>query len=161
MKNKKWIIGGALVLVLALSTVSFAIGGFRGFFGDMRPEGMIKEKVLSHLDYTMQELQLTPQQQSQYASIRTRISKSMTDAFKKHEAAREALKAELDRPQPDVKTLATQLKAEVGTMPDRVNSQIDSMLEVYDILTPAQQKQFVQMLKKRMDRKGRHMGPRS
>ncbi len=153
MKNKRWIFAFAVILVMAVSTLSFAVGGFRGMMRGGPSGEFIKEKVLSRMDYTMQELHLTSQQQAQYASIRSRMAQSLTESFKKHQAARKAMKGELSGPAPDVRALAKQLKAEVGTIPDRINSQIDSMLEIYDILTPDQQKKFAQMLKERMDRK--------
>lgn len=152
-RNKCWmlIIGGVLILVLA--TAGFAISGFKNQFGDQHIKGYVKTKILSHMDYTMQELKLTPEQQGKYASIRTRMSKAMDESMARHEMVKTAMHTEMDRPQPDIKALAGTLKKEVQTLPDVVTVQIDSLLEVYDILDKTQQEQLIGMLKEHMDKK--------
>lgn len=151
--NKRWMLLGSLVLVMVLATASFAISGFKSHFGRHHDEGFVKEKVLSHMDYTMQELKLTASQQVKYSAIRDNMSKAMDACMIRHNTAKNNLHTEMDRPQPDIKALAGTLKKEVSSIPETVNLQIDYMLEVYDILDKTQQDKLVQMFKEHMDRK--------
>jgi len=142
------IISGVLVMVLA--TAGFAISGFKNHYGRSHEKGFVKEKVLSHMDYTMQELKLSPVQQAKYSAIREKMSMGMEGAIERHSIAKDAMHAELDRPQPNLKALAASLKKEVEAMPMTVTVQIDYMIEVYDILDTNQQQQLVQKLKEHM-----------
>lgn len=150
--NKRWMILGSTVLALVLLTAGYAASGIHGRMGK-HGKDFVKEHVLSKMDYTMQELGLTPAQQTKYSAIRTKMSASIDTLIQKHEAARESLKADWDRPDPDVKALAGKIKKEIQTMPMGLSTQIDYVVEVYDILDAKQQKQLVSMLKDHFKRK--------
>jgi Spy/CpxP family protein refolding chaperone len=149
--NKKWILATALVTIMVAATAAMAMHGFKGYMRSAHGKGFVKERVLSRVDYTMQELKLTPEQHAKYAIIRTKMAKELDAASERHDSVRKALHSELNKPTPDMNKLATTMKSKVRTMPETVTMQIDYLLEVYEILTPAQQTELVQMLKQRMD----------
>lgn len=154
--NGKWILASALVLALAISTAGYAMQGFRGFMGGHGGE-FFKERILSRVDYTVQELKPTPEQFTKYTAIRAKMESALDAASKRRDEAREAVRAELAKPTPDVRTLAETVKTKSRAIPDTVSLQVDYLLEVYDILTPEQQAQLVTMLKEHMEHEG---GPR-
>lgn len=155
--NKRWLLLGTLVLVMVVSTAGFAFSGFKGYFGGFHGKGLIKEKVLSRVDYAMQELKLTPEQQTRYSAIRDKMGASIDASAERHARLKETIHTGINQPQPDIKALAGTLKKEIRTMPDSVTIQIDYMLEIYDILDAQQQAQLVGMIKKRMEH---HKPPR-
>jgi len=159
--NKRWIIFSSLVLVMVMATAGMAVSGVKGQFGFFGSKGgMHKERVLSKLDYSMQELKLTPEQQAKYTVIRSRMAQSMDDAQAHREKVRENVRAEMNQEQPDVRALAKTMKKEARSMPDMLTAQIDSVLEIYDILHKDQQAKFVQMVKERMERMNHRRGPK-
>lgn len=151
--NKRWFFIMAGVLAMVLATAGFAVSGFKSHFGN-HGHGMVKEHMLSKMDYTMQELKLSPEQQNEYAAIRAEMSKEMDAIASRHDVLKETLHTEMAKPEPDIRTIAGTLKTEVRTIPTKVNTQIDAMVAVYDILTPDQQKQLITMVKERMADKG-------
>ena len=159
MQHKRWILLTALVLVMVVSTASFAVKGMRGLAEERHGEGR-KEKIISRMDYAMQELKLTPTQMAQYSSIRERVSNDMSKSFEQRQTMRKAVKQELNKAEPDVRALAETVKSNMQSMESRKISHIDTIIEIYDILTPAQQKQFIQMVKEKMDRMGPRHGKR-
>lgn len=152
--NKRWFFLIAMVTVASLATGSYAISGFKNQFG-FSGKGMIKERVLSKMDYTVQELKLTPAQQNEYAAIRDRMSTDMDNMREKHVATRDAMRAQVDSGNPDIKAMAEKMKKEVALMSGFATAQIDHLVEVYDILDASQQKEFAAMLKEKMDKKHR------
>lgn len=151
--NKRWIFFTSLVLVMVMATAGFAVSGFKGGFGGpLGGKEMRKERMLSKLDYAMQELQITPEQRVKYTTIRNRMSATIDQAMARREKMREAVRNEMAQETPDVKMLAESMKKEARTMPEIATAQIDSVLEIYSILDKDQQAQFVSMIKKRMDR---------
>jgi len=154
--NGKWILASALVLAMALSTAGYAMQGFRGFMDGPGGGELFKEHVLSRVDYTVQELKPSPEQFAKYSAIRAKMESALDAASKRRDVAREAIRAELAKPSPDVRKLAETVKAKSRAIPDSVAQQVDYLLEVYDMLTPEQQTKLVTMLKERMD----HEGPR-
>lgn len=155
--NKRWMALSVFTLVLVLGTAGVAISGFKGGFGGgpFHGKGFKKERVLSRLDYTVQELKLTAQQQIKYGIIRTKMSKGLEAAATRHDEIKDFLHTELGAEQPDIKMIAETMKKNIRTMPDYATMQIDYMMEVYDILTPAQQKELTAMIKERMEKHGR------
>ncbi|MGL1863190.1 MAG: Spy/CpxP family protein refolding chaperone [Pseudodesulfovibrio sp.] len=151
--NKCWMLIISGVLILVLATAGFAVSGFKGHFGRQHAKGFVKEKVLSHMDYTVQELKLTPAQQVKYNAIRDKMSTDMDKSSTRHETMKTAMHAEMEKANPDLKSLAGTLKKEIKTMPDVVTTQIDYMVEVYDILDAGQKKKLTTMLKEHMDKK--------
>jgi len=149
MKNKRWLILGTGVLVMVLTTAGYAVSGFKSHFREHGKEH-VQEKILSHMDYTMQELNLTADQQAEYAVIRAKMGASIEGSFNRHEVVHDTMKAEMDKPNPDLKAMGNNLKKEIRSMPDHLNVKIDYMLEVYDILDDNQKKQLVQMIKDHM-----------
>lgn len=153
MQNKRWLILCAGVLVMVLSTAGFAISGIKGHFDRGHGKELVREKVLSHIDYTVQELGLTAEQQAKYAIIRAKMDASLEATLDKHTKIHESMKAEWDTPNPDVKEIAQRIKNEIETIPNQLNVKIDYLLEVYDILNEGQKKQLVEMLKEHIDDK--------
>lgn len=154
--NKKWFFLGIAVLTMTLLTGGYAVSGLKKHM-DRHGKGMVKEHVLSKVDYAMQELKLTADQQTKYSAIRTKMATSMDALMERHEKVHETLKADWQKPNPDVKAIALDIKKEINSLPNPITAQIDYMIEVYDILDANQQKQLVSMLKDHMDRKhGRH-----
>lgn len=151
IKNKRWMIIVSGVLIMVLATAGFAVSGFKGHMDRRHEKGFVREKILSHMDYEMQELRLSPSQQVQYATIRAQMGKAMDHASAKHAAIKDTLLGEMAKDSPDIKTMADTIKHEIRRMPDMVTIQIDYMLQVYDILTPAQQAQLVTKFKAHMD----------
>ena len=125
-KNKKIVIVSAAILVMVLATAAYALHGFR----DHMRHGRGKE------------------------FIRAKMAEGLETAAKQHQNVRKTVREEMALPDPDVKKLAVTMKDRIRTMPDVVTMQIDYLLEVYEILTPDQQTQLVQMLKQRMERHG-------
>lgn len=160
--TKRWIRYGSLtmIMVMILGTAGVAVSGFKGKgpFGHFG-KGMMRERIISRMDYTMQELQLTPEQQTKYSQIRARMVSTMEAAQTRHEALRETVETEMAKEQPDLKTLAKTLKTEINTMPDTMTMQIDSMVEMYDYLDKTQQKKLAEILKERMERRHGRRGP--
>lgn len=156
MKKKITILTTAAVLVAVLAGVGYAVKGPFGHHG----KGFMKERILSKIDYTVQELKLSADQQVKYSAIRDRMSGGMDAMSERHEAAHDTLKAEMDKANPDVKAMAEKMKKEIAFMSGSMTTQIDYMVDIFDILNPEQQKQFTAQLKKHMDRKHKRFGDR-
>jgi hypothetical protein len=156
MKNGKWFALMALVLVISLATGGFAISGFKNYM-DNNCTGFLRERVLSRLDYAMQELKQTSGQQVRYSDVRERVGAGLDGSSSRHKAARDAVVAEMTEADPDLKALAGMMKKEVAVLSESVNTEIDLMVEVYDILDAGQQKQLVQKLKRHMKDHAEHM----
>ena len=157
--NKRWILLTSAVMVLVMATAGFAVSGFKGQFGGpFGGKGFKKERVLSKLDYAMQELKLTPAQQSKYSTIRERMSENMDQAMARRTMMRETVRNEMSQENPDINKLAATMKKEARSKPDMITTQIDSVLEIYNILDKNQQAQFVKMVKERMERMGHRHG---
>lgn len=147
--NKRWIVIISIVMVMVIATAGIAVSGFKGHF-NCYGKDVVKEHMLSRIDYTMQELKLSPGQQAEYAAIRDRISVEMDAFSKRHDAVRSVVHNEMSKAAPDIKTIAGTLKKEVSSMPDRLNAQIDALVDVYGILNAEQQKRLIAMLKEHM-----------
>lgn len=150
MKNKKCMFITTGVLIVVLATAGFAISGFKRHFGHHGKE-FVKEHVLSNIDYTVQELRLTPDQQAEYSSIRDKMSSAMDTMSARHDATRTSMRTEIAAGDPDIKGMAETIKKEIAFMSDSANTQIDYIMEVYDILDPDQQKQVAARLKDHMN----------
>lgn len=154
--NGKWILFSAVVLAMALCTASYAMKSFRSFMHGPGGREFVKERILSHVDYTMQELRLSPEQHARYAIIRTKMERGIEAAADRHDAMRDTIHRELANPEPDVRGLAETMKERIRAMPDTVTVQIDYLLEVYDILTPEQQTELIARFKEHDVREGDH-----
>ncbi|WP_158946385.1 Spy/CpxP family protein refolding chaperone [Pseudodesulfovibrio cashew] len=146
---------GALTLIMALfmaGTSALAFGGPMDGPGRKGHGDSMKEHFLSRVDYTMQELQLSPDQQAKYSTIRAHMAKALNEAEARRKATREDIRNELNRPTPDLRKVAAAMKREARIMPDTMTMQIDSLLKVHDILNKKQQARLVEMIKA-------HMGP--
>ncbi len=150
IENKRWMVIIPTVMVMILMTAGFAISGFKNQFGPFGGHGMKKERILSKVDYTVQELKLTPAQQGKYSVIREKMVRDMDKLMERRDAVKSNMKSEMSKANPDVKAMAVILKSEIRTMPDMLTAQIDSLMEVYDILDASQQKKLVSMIKERM-----------
>ncbi|MCJ2165324.1 MULTISPECIES: hypothetical protein [unclassified Pseudodesulfovibrio] len=155
MKNGKWFALMALVLVISLATGGFAISGFKNYMAN-NCAGFLRERVLSHLDYAMQELKLTSGQQARYSHVRERIGAGLDGISSRHKVARDAVVAEMSKADPNLDALAGMMKKEVAVLSESVNAEIDLMVETYDILDAGQQKQLVQRLKMHMKDHAEH-----
>lgn len=150
-ENKKWILMTALVLVMVVGTGAYAVKGFHGHMFRGHGKEFVKTRILSRVDYTIQELNLTSDQHAKYAIIRSKMAKGIDAAAERHLSAKETMHAEMSMTKPDINKLAVTIKDSVQAMPESVTMQIDYLLEVYAILNPAQQEQLVAMLKDHMD----------
>lgn len=151
MTKTRWTLLVVAMLVLSLATGGYAVSGFKKQMGRHGKE-MIKEHILSKVDYTVQELKLTPGQQEQYSAIRGRMSTEMDSISKRHNSARDAIHTEMAKVDPDIKGMADKMKGEIEAMSGAVTTQIDYLMEVYDILDANQKKQLTALLKDRMAR---------
>lgn len=149
--NKRWLAVISVVLVMVLTTATLAVSGFKGHFGRHGGDHA-KEKVLSHVDYTVQELKLTSDQQVKYTAIRDKMGKAIDECVARHQAAKDKFHAEMKKPNPDLRMVAGNIRNEVNAVPDVVNTQIDYLLEIYGILDAQQQRRLAAMLKEHMDR---------
>lgn len=145
-RNMKWIALIVVVLAVGIGTAGSAISGLQNL-AISHCRDSIKEKVLSRLDYTMQELKLKPEQQVQYSSFRERMGTDLDAIVKRHEALHDAIHAEMAKADPDMKSLAGKMRAEVEAFSGMLTAQIDTIVEVYDILDKVQQKQLARQLK--------------
>lgn len=127
------------------------MSGFKNHLGSYHDKAFIKERMLSKVDYTVQELQLSPDQQAQYTAIRARMSKDMDTIASRHTTVRSSIKTEMSKEQPDIKAVAGTVKSGLRAMPDLVAAQIDSLLEVYEILDKGQQQKLIAMIKEHMN----------
>lgn len=151
IQNKRWVLIIATVMVMVMATAGFAVSGFKHQMGRFHGKGFVKERMLGKVDYMVQELKLTADQQGKYSVIRETMSVNLDKIAKRHDEVRNSIHTEMDKPNPDVRAIAKTVKSEIRTMPDMVTAQIDSLLEVYEILDANQQKQLVSMMKERMD----------
>lgn len=149
MTKTRWTLLIVAMLVVSLATGGYAVSGFKKQLGHHGKE-MVKEHVLSKLDYTVQELRLTPEQQSKYSTIRDKMSTTLDSIGAHHDATRDALHAEFTKSDPDIKGMAERMKKEIALVSGSVTAQIDYMMEVYDILDPGQQKTLASKLKDHM-----------
>ncbi len=152
MKKKTTIFVIAAVLVATLAGAGYAVNGYKCGF-DRHGKGFIKERILSRIDYTVQELQLSPAQHTKYSAIRETMSTRMDAMGDRHDAVRDAIQTEMAKADPDIKGMADTVKQEITAMSGAVTTQIDSMVAVYDILDADQKKVFAAKLKDHMDRK--------
>ena len=89
-------------------------------------------------DEISKELNLTPQQQQQITQRRAKEKQQAQDFVQKLQACRQSLNQELEKDAPDrakVSALAAEMKELIGS---RVQSRIEGILALKEILTPEQ-----------------------
>ncbi len=95
------------------------------------------------------QLNLTDQQEKQLEENKTKHRGEMKDTFTKIKADKEALKAELMKPELDmnkINEIQSQIKA---LQADTLDRRLNSVLEVRKILTPEQFGKFIALMDKR------------
>ncbi|MEQ9366595.1 MAG: Spy/CpxP family protein refolding chaperone [Leptospirales bacterium] len=129
----------SIVAVTGLAT--FAACGHRHHFSKDRSERMIKK-----LDYVADRLDLAGEQQAKYQDLRARV---LVDLKAGHQARLETmrqLKAEFEKPEPNMNALAADVKKRMETGHQRFQKAPDYVAEFYGFLNAEQKaevKEFV------------------
>ncbi len=138
MKLKKIAI---LSIIGLVGAAAFTACGHRNHFSKDRSERMIKK-----LDYIADRLDIEGEQRVKYQDLRGRV---LVDLKAMHEQRLETmrqLKAEFEKPEPDMNALAADVKARMETGHERFVKAPDYVAEFYGLLNPEQKarvKEFV------------------
>ncbi len=142
----KYVLTGALILVLTSLTLS----------GRSQPlaenEGGPPEGKGRFIDSVIEDLSLTPEQQTQFKEQRQQHHQEVQALQEQLRDKRQALKNELSKPSSDedaLQGIASDMKKLQGQM---IDYRIDRVLEMKQILTPEQYQTFHQKIEERKDK---------
>jgi Spy/CpxP family protein refolding chaperone len=136
MKKALRIVGISLVgLVVAL-----ALGGCERGWGS---KGHTPDHIMKKVDSEVKDLDLTPEQQTKYQAIRSRLEVDV----RKHMDSMKQLHGDIEKnlkgDRPDVNAMAAQLKKQFAEEGDPRQKLVDYVVEFYNILNPEQQKKLI------------------
>ena len=134
-KTLKMIVLGLAGLIVAITLV----GCERGW----GPKGHSPDYLLKRVDSEVKALGLTPEQQTKYQDIRSRlvvdVRKHMDSMKQMHSDIEKDLKTE----RPDANAMAAQLKKRFAEEGDPRMKLVDYFMEFYNILDQNQQKKLI------------------
>ncbi|MCR9141237.1 MAG: Spy/CpxP family protein refolding chaperone [bacterium] len=130
-----------LSIIAIAGAVAFTACGHRGHFSKDRSERMIKK-----LDYVADRLDLAGEQQAKYQDLRARVLVDLKAAHQARLATMRQLKAEFEKPEPDMNALAAEVKTSMESGHERFQKAPDYVAEFYGFLNAEQKaevKEFV------------------
>ncbi len=137
--NKGWMIAGALVGVMAVAGTATAQGGFG------RGRGFPMMRVLRHLN-------LTEEQEVQAVRMRRAMREHRKASRVRMEAALEAVKVELAKPNPDPQVLRRAVDDAAEQMKSGMHKAVDQFLKLHSTFDEEQREQLVRIMDKAKER---------
>lgn len=149
MKKTLRIIGISLVGLV----VAIALSGCgRGMWDRWHTPDHIMKKV----DSEVKELDLTPEQQTKYQDIRSRLEVDVRKHLDSMKQLHGDIEKDLKGERPDVNAMAAQLKKRLAEEGDPRQKLVDYFVEFYNILDQNQQKQVDKYISKRIESINKH-----
>lgn len=147
IKKKPVIIVSAIVLSLVLTAGAvFAVGAHRFCNGNF------SERVLSHIDSRVQELELRPEQQTKYQALRQSLEANLKQGAAKRKAFFLELQTIVKQDRPDIKAATALARKMLGEMSGLMSANLDLFTEFYGILDKDQQDRFLSKVRQKFDR---------
>ncbi len=146
-RRKSMIVG---IIVLSLGLVA-GCGAYRRHRLHHRD---VSKYVLKRWDRHVAKLDLSDVQKEQHQEIRQRVEASLRQAKEDRERFFSDLKSELDRENPDPTRLVVLAKERAKAVPGMIGENLDHFVEFYNILDADQKAQVIEMIRKRMKRRG-------
>lgn len=146
--QRKSIIVGVIVLSVAL------VGGCGAYIRHRFYHRDISKHVLKRWDRHVAKLDLSEAQREGYEEIRQKVQASLREARYGREELFQELRSEIDRENPDLNRMVDLVKERVEAMPSLANENLDRFVEFYNLLDDDQQAQVIEMIRKRMKRRG-------
>ena len=141
MKKTLRIIGISLVGLV----VAIALSGCgKGMWDRWHTPDHIMKKV----DSEVKELDLTPEQQTKYQDIRSRLEVDVRKHLDSMKQLHGDIEKDLKGERPDVNAMAAQLKKRFAEEGDPRQKLVDYFVEFYNILNPEQQKKLIENIGK-------------
>ncbi len=114
----------------------------------------ISKHVLKRWDRHVAKLDLSDVQKDQYEEIRQRVEASLKQAKEDRESFFGDLKSEMDRENPDPTQLVVLAKERAEVVRGMIEENLDHFVEFCNILDADQKTQVIEMIRKRMKRRG-------
>ena len=155
-RKKKYVIVGSVVAFLVLVS-GFCIvkaSGDYGFCGrGSHPpffRKAFRERLLSRMDDKMQELNLSEEQKEKYAQLKTCFKANFEEMRSGRSQFMNEIKAVIDEKNPDMQRVAGLVKTRLNRIPDRVGTNLDQLVDFYNILNEEQKAKILARMRERM-----------
>lgn len=135
----------AVVAIFLTAAVAYSFGSRH------RSSGVAKDFMMYRLDKLGKELNLTPDQQAKMDSFKQDLGNTIDQKFEKRKEVRDAIRAELSKPNPDISKIQPLIDQQIDDMAQSAHQMVGRMSEFYGQLTPDQQKILTQHFLDRMD----------
>jgi Spy/CpxP family protein refolding chaperone len=135
----------AVVAIFLTAAVAYSFGSRH------RSPGVAKDFMMYRLDKLSKELNLTPDQQAKMDSFKQDLGNTIDQKFEKRKEVRDAIRAELSKPNPDITKIQPLIDQQIDDMAQSAHQMVGRMSEFYGQLTPDQQKILTQHFLDRMD----------
>ena len=169
--KKKTLIIGAIVLALGLiagfavlagsGPARFCGKGFhpgwhgRGFHSKFS-DGDFHEHILERLDRVAEHLDLSEDQEAEYAEIKTKVEALLTEGMEERRAFFREIRSEMDTEVPDLVRVAALVREHAEDIPAFVERHVDLFVVFYNILDENQKAELATMIR---EKAGRIKGP--
>jgi len=154
--KKKYVIVGSVVAFLVLAT-GFCIvkaSGDYGFCGrGFHPPFFKKafpERILNRMDNKMEELNLSEEQRGKYAQLKASFKADFEEMRTGRYEFMNEMRAVIDQKNPDMQRLASLVKDRLNRMPDRIGTNLDHLVDFYNILNEEQKARVLNRMRERM-----------
>jgi len=155
-KRKRYIIIGAVILfmgILAVIGVNAACGPRghwqKGFHSRFHCED-VTDFVMWKMDRHVKDLNLNEDQKQEYDRVRSEIKANIMEAMEKRREFHGIVQAELNKDNPDMKSLANLVKHRLDKMPGLIGKPLDLFVEFYNILDKDQKAKVIERFRWRM-----------
>ena len=155
-RKKKYVILGSVVAFLVLVT-GFCIVGASGDYGfcgrGSHPpffRKAFRERMLSHMDDKMEELNLTEVQEKKYVQLKKSFKSDFEEMRSGRSGFMNEMRAVIDQKNPDMQKVAGLVKTRLNRIPDRVGSHLDELVDFYNILNEEQKAKVLDRMRERM-----------
>ncbi len=105
------------------------------------------DRILKHVDKRVNKLELNQEQNAKYQEIRTRLRADLKKMYETRRGTMTAVKAEFQKPTPDVQGLANRVKSEMENRNKTFSSFPGYFAEIYAILNDEQKQKVNKKLK--------------
>ena len=154
--KKKYVIVGSVVdfLVFATGLCIVKASSDYGFCGrGSHPpffRKAFRERMLSHMDDKMEELNLSGEQKEKYAQLKTSFKADFEEMRSGRSKFMNDMSAVIDQKNPDMQRVANLVKDRLTRMPDRIGTHLDQLVDFYNILDEEQKARVLEKMRERM-----------
>jgi hypothetical protein len=158
------VIGGTIVVIMVLAVMGIAGafgggkfrcgphfgpfgGGFHRFHGI---DGDMPGFLLKRLDGKIEELKLTPAQNTKYDEIRAHLKEQLVAAKEDRKKFREIVRNELAKESPDVAALNAMMKKKIEGLSGALQNDLDLFASFYSALDESQKQKVMAGIRGRM-----------